>query len=62
MMVKMKTIPGMETLLNRCSVTSTVCAIIIVFPYDLMQLKFYWRSGTAFLFSSWSIKCLFIPT
>lgn len=61
MMVKMKTTLGMETLLNRCSVTSTVCAIIIVFSYDLIQLKFYWRNGTAFSFSSWSIKCLSIP-
>lgn len=29
-MVKMKITLGMEILLNRCSVTSTICAIIIV--------------------------------
>lgn len=49
MMVKMKTTLGMEILLNRCSMISTVCAIIIV-SHDLIQLKFNWRRGTALCF------------
>lgn len=51
MMVKMKTTLGMEILLNRCSDKYNMCNNHC-FSDDLIQLKFYWRSGTALYFSA----------
>lgn len=51
MMEKMKTILGMGILLNRCSDKYNMCNNHC-FSYDLIQLKFCWRSGTALCFST----------